>query len=48
MVAPIRMIDKDHMVIRLVPLDHVKEWSGENVLEGPGTVVLTRTKADAA
>src|SRR5262249_46332836 len=41
MVAPIRMSDADHMLIRLVPVADVKEWSGRNDFEGPGAVVLT-------
>jgi hypothetical protein len=44
MVMPIRMLDVDHMFIRLVPAADVAEWSGEKARAGSEEVLLTRTK----
>ena len=46
MVAPVRMLGPDRMLMRWVPTADVNEWSSDKALEGPGAVILTRAKVE--
>jgi hypothetical protein len=46
-VAPVRLLDADHMLLRVVPTTDVDVWSADEVLDGPGVIHLTRRKDEA-
>ena len=46
MVAPVRVLGADRMLIRWVPTADVDGWSGAKALDGPGAGVLTRAAVE--